>query len=274
MRRLWLPFALGFVLGVVAGLYYAWTVNPVNYVDTAPASLRRDFKSQYIALIASAYGATGDLERAAARLELFPEDNDPQTLAALAQEWLAPGHPPSEARSLVLLAADLGGAPLAHFATPARGAAPSPTSSAVVRPTTASPRLTPPSPKPTPPPGPTPTPTPEAAFRLLSREEICDPRVTDPLIQVLAQNSSGAPLPGIRVDVIWDTGEDSFYTGLKPEMGAGYGDFTMSDGVTYALRLSPGGDVIHDLQSGDCYGPSGEYFPSSWRLTFQQPTAP
>jgi hypothetical protein len=274
MRRLWLPVTLGFVLGVVAGLYYAWTINPVNYVDTAPASLRRDFKSQYVALIASAYIATGDLERATARLGLFPESGNPQALAALAQEWLGPGHPPSEARALVLLAADLGGAPLAQPATPARRIPPSPAATAAAQSTNTAPSLTPTLRQPTPPPSATPTPTPAAAFRLLSREEICDPRLTDPLIQVLTQDSSGAPLPGIRVDVLWDAGEDSFYTGLKPELGAGYGDFAISVGVTYALQVFPSGVVIRDLQSGDCFSPAGEPFPSSWRLIFQQPAAP
>jgi hypothetical protein len=273
MRKLWLPVVLGFSLGVMAGLYYAWTINPVEYVDTAPASLRRDFRSNYLALIASAYAATGDFERVTARLALFPETGQAEALAALAQEWLAAGHPESEARALARLVGDLRARRTPYPSATVRGslrASPTgtiPPSSTLLPSTTATPFMR------TPSPSATPSATLVASFRLLSREQICDPSLTDPLIQVLTQGATGEPLPGIRVDVIWDAGQDTFYTGLKPELGAGYGDFTMSQGVNYALQISPGGDVIRDLQPGDCFGPDGEYFLSSWRLIFQQPTA-
>lgn len=274
MRRLWLPVALGFILGVIAGLYYAWRVDPVEYVDTAPASLRGDFKSQYLALIASAYASTGDFERATARLRLLPEFKRPETVAALAREWLTPSHLGSEARALARLAGDLGASPITAPSAPAPTTSPSPGDATPTRLSSAPARSATPTPLGrTPSPSASPTATTVASFRLLSREQICDPSIKDPLIQVLTQGANGAPIPGIRVDVIWDTGQDSFYTGLKPEIGAGYGDFTMSEGVTYALQLSTGDDVIRDLQTGDCYGPQGDFYRSTWRLIFQQPAA-
>jgi hypothetical protein len=94
------------------------------------------------------------------------------------------------------------------------------------------------------------------------------------MIQVVVRDSAGDPLPGIRVIVFWDAGEDTFYTGLKPEQGAGYADFRMQEDVTYALQLAGGGAVIRDLRVADCFSPDGEYYPGSWELIFQQPAAP
>ncbi|MBI1865988.1 MAG: HD-GYP domain-containing protein, partial [Nitrospirae bacterium] len=42
----------------------------------------------------------------------------------------------------------------------------------------------------------------------------------------------------IEIVVVWDAGEDHFFTGLKPELGQGYADFTMTEGVSYTLRLA------------------------------------
>lgn len=50
------------------GLLYGWIIRPVEYVDTAPASLRQDYRSDYILMIAEAYSAEGDLELARVRL--------------------------------------------------------------------------------------------------------------------------------------------------------------------------------------------------------------
>ncbi|MCJ7709149.1 MAG: hypothetical protein MUO38_16215, partial [Anaerolineales bacterium] len=111
----WLVLVLGLVAGLAGGMYYAWNINPVEYVDTAPASLRPDFKAAYLTLIASAYAANRDLARAEARLALFPDPNPAETLAALAQQLLAFGVPSDEARALALLASDLAAGP----ATPA-----------------------------------------------------------------------------------------------------------------------------------------------------------
>ncbi|HLF81400.1 MAG TPA: hypothetical protein VI410_06490, partial [Anaerolineales bacterium] len=93
----WLPLLLGLGLGLAGGLFYSWIVNPVEYVETAPGSLREDFRSDYLALIAAAYSSHGDLVRARARLALFEGLNPAGELAALAQRRQASGHPISEA---------------------------------------------------------------------------------------------------------------------------------------------------------------------------------
>lgn len=54
----------GLLLGLGVGLLLAWVILPVPYVASTPVSLRSDFKDEYRYLIASAYTATGNLERA------------------------------------------------------------------------------------------------------------------------------------------------------------------------------------------------------------------
>jgi len=95
----WLPWVLGGVLGLLAGVFYAWRVNPVSYTQTDPTSLRADFRMDYLALIASAHAGTGDLGRAQARLAVFGAEGIAETLGALAQQRLAAGYPEAEARA-------------------------------------------------------------------------------------------------------------------------------------------------------------------------------
>jgi hypothetical protein len=257
----WIVLALGFVAGLAGGTYYAWNINPVEYVDTAPASLRADFKAAYLTLIASAYASNRDLARAEARLALFPDPNPAETLAALAQQLLASGVPSDEARALALLASDLE----ASLETPAVA-----TTESAASATSSLPTLTP-THTPTPPPTRTPTVTPGAPFELLSQEQVCDPLLAGPLLQVVVRDAAGQPVPGIEVIVVWDAGQDHFFTGLKPELGLGYGDFAMTEDVTYTLQLAHSDEPITGLTAEDCVGPDGELFLGSWRLTFVQP---
>jgi len=102
----------GLLIGIVLGVLHTWIVQPVEYIDTSPASLRPDFKDQYRALIAMAYVANGDLVRANARLELLQDEDVFRALAEQAQRTLAEGADIEAARALGVLAIALGqGAP-------------------------------------------------------------------------------------------------------------------------------------------------------------------
>ena len=98
----------GLVMGAFAGLLIAWILQPVEYIDTSPASLQAAYKDHYRLLIAAAYAANGDLVRAKARLELLEDDDILQALTEQAQRTLAEGNSPEEARALGLLALALG----------------------------------------------------------------------------------------------------------------------------------------------------------------------
>jgi uncharacterized membrane protein YccC len=98
----------GVVLGIILGILFAWVISPVKYVDTAPESLKDEFKDQYRVLIASAYVANGDLVRAKARLELLDEADIYLVVAEQAQQMLAEGGSVEEAQALGRLALALG----------------------------------------------------------------------------------------------------------------------------------------------------------------------
>jgi hypothetical protein len=262
MSRGALPFLAGVALGLAAGLTYAWAIDPVQFVGTSPAALRADFQADYLTLIASAYASTGDLPRAQARLAIFPDSNAAETLGALAQARLASGRPVAEAQALALLAGDLGMRPTPLPTAPARGTAAPPTTLPTV---THSPTTRP---------SPTVTLTPGAPFRVDSRELVCDPALRIPRIRVFVLDSAGQGVPGVEVLVVWDQGEDHFFTGLKPELGTGYGDFAMTEGVTYTVRLAESDALVSGLTTEPCDEDSGAGYPGSWMLVFVQPEQP
>lgn len=296
----------GFVLGAVLGLIYAWVIDPVEYVDASPTSLRDDFKNEYRALIAAAFVANGDLARAEARLALLGDGDVARALAEQAQRTLAEGQSPQEAQALGLLAGALGLGPTPVATSPrptdtstvslTTAIPPSPTAvvtvtvtpvvtSTVVAETTEPTDSNPSSPTPTqttvatrtPPPTGTPLPTrtptatPGAPFVLRDRIFICDQNLSGPLIQVLAEDTDGRPVPGLEVVVNWEGGEDHFFTGLKPELGLGYADFALTPGVVYTLRLVDGGELISDLTPAECETVTSSRYWGSWLLVFAQP---
>jgi hypothetical protein len=65
-RRLW--FILAIILGVSLGLAYGWVINPVKYVNTSPDSMREDYKTDYVLMVAEVYHSDGDIAGAARRL--------------------------------------------------------------------------------------------------------------------------------------------------------------------------------------------------------------
>ena len=74
----WFLFFLTIAFGILLGLLYGWIVDPVAYVDTTPDTLGRDYKSDYVLMVAEAYKAENDLGTALRRLALLgnrpPED--------------------------------------------------------------------------------------------------------------------------------------------------------------------------------------------------------
>jgi hypothetical protein len=69
---------------------------------------------------------------------------------------------------------------------------------------------------------------------------------------------------------VWDAGQDHFFTGLKPELGLGYGDFTMTEGISYTLRLADSQQPVTNLSVHECEADGDESYPGSWLLQFEQ----
>lgn len=78
-RLIW--FFLMIALGAAAGMVYGWVLNPVEYVNTAPATLRDDYKADYVLMVAEIYEADGSLEQASRRLSVL-ENLPPAQIAA------------------------------------------------------------------------------------------------------------------------------------------------------------------------------------------------
>jgi hypothetical protein len=65
---------IGVVLGIATGLIYGWIISPVEYINTAPDSLRADYRTDYVLMVAQAYSAEADLDAVQKRLAaLGPE---------------------------------------------------------------------------------------------------------------------------------------------------------------------------------------------------------
>ena len=103
-----------------------------------------------------------------------------------------------------------------------------------------------------------------------SRKLVCGQVLADPLIQVQAVDATGQPATGVEATVTWAGGEDHFFTGLKPELGAGYADFVMDPGTVYTLRLAEGGQPVSDLTAGECETPGGGHAWGAWLLIFKR----
>jgi hypothetical protein len=67
----WIRFFLAILVGVGLGLLYGWVIRPVDYVDTSPDTLRIDYKTDYILMVAEAYQGEGDLQLVIRRLALL-----------------------------------------------------------------------------------------------------------------------------------------------------------------------------------------------------------
>ena len=59
---------IGLFIGLLLGVLYGWVIRPVEYIDTAPDTLREDYCSEYVLMAAEAYSADGDLDLARVRL--------------------------------------------------------------------------------------------------------------------------------------------------------------------------------------------------------------
>jgi hypothetical protein len=99
----------------------------------------------------------------------------------------------------------------------------------------------------------TPTLFPTLSAPFVLKERAADCRSDTPgLLQIWIDNAGGQAIPGVRIQIAWKDGEESFFTGLKPEINAGYADYAMTRGLTYSLRVGENGETISDLGVADC----------------------
>ncbi len=247
------------IVGIAGGLVYTWVLDPIETYNTKPAALRTGDKLVYLAMIGDLYAYDEDLSWAKARLAELGVEADGVILAGLIERYLDSGGQPEEVRNLARLAEALGarGGVLLVFA-------PGPTPSPELEPTAPTlPQATPTS---------APSPTPAPSFQLVEQTAVCAAPGQPGRIAVRVRDASGTELGGIEIVVSWSTGQDRFFTGLRPELGVGWADFEMTPQVEYEVALASfRSDVAQGLTSELAPGlcPT-DTVALEWRVAFQQ----
>jgi len=80
-RSLWVFIILALITGIGLGLAYGWVIDPVDYFDLTPDTLRADYKADYVLMTAEAYRFEQDPGLAARRLAIFGTKS-PSAIAA------------------------------------------------------------------------------------------------------------------------------------------------------------------------------------------------
>lgn len=275
-----LGILLGLLLGVGGALTFAWVLSPVEVVDSEPWQLGADDKTQYMIAIALSYRYDGDLGTAINRLVGLRLPGDPiqavaDTACALATTGYANNTSGLNAVRALMRFYQLQGRTGCADQLIAAGEDPG----SVVNIDVPTPTLTlPPPPSKTPTPSadqPTPTPlfvavpssVPQNDFELVSVNTSCDTG----LIQVFVVELNGSTgIPGMEIRARWDGGESRFFTGLKPERGAGYADFQMEAGIDYLIDMPGRSDpVSRPLSAIPCTMEGGARALTSYTVIFR-----
>ena len=290
---------VGIVLGLGLGLLLTWQVWPVEYYNTDPIDLRQEHKDDYVVMIAAAYDQDRDLGVASLRLGELGLEDAKQSVLGLFQRYGEAGYR-EETRSLAQLAYDLGVTDVALLPyiqeptpTPQPTPEPTPTEEATETPTETppgpSPTPTQPTPEPTatatqPPPTPTytpttppaDTPTPTVAsdfdYQVVEQSDLgCSSDRDGDYILVYARDENDRGVAGVKLVVKGPGVEDSFFTGLKPEIGPGFADYLVMAAGSYTVQAAEGrSQVTQGLSfAADC---PAETPYRSWRVVFRRVT--
>lgn len=287
-------FLVAFCLGLGVTMIYGWYLAP-RRVEATPANLSDADREVYVLLVAANYAQDSNLTRAETRLAKLDLADPAFEVTRLAEAYAARNADSRDTQALALLAADLGQRlTLAQIYLPTP--TPTPTSTQTPTPTaTATPTQTP-SATPTPIPQVSSTPdgvglmtgmpTPSASstslpgvnpiFQLAQSVPLCD-NSADSQLRVYVQDRNGHGLSGYEVIVNWPSGEDRFYTGMYPEIGSGYADFSMAADRVYEVTLADGNAATASDVNADsttrCTNLPPDTGPS-WQIVFRQVSAP
>lgn len=276
----WGGLLAGLVTGIGAGLFIAWVLAPVQEFNTAPAQLHPEDKAHYAVAIMLAYEYDSDLVTVVNRLSALDVGGDPiQYIADTACDLARSGYVDSNAglravRTMKTFYQLQGRTGCADTLIPDVEA---PRIVEVIVPT-ATPTLTPPPSKtPTPEVAASPTATgvrlvpttpPQRAYEGSIVNTFCDLELNG-LIEVRVRDLGSEAIPGERIRVQWDGGEDTFVSGLKPERGADYADFQMEAGVSYLISMPGLSDPISQpIVATTCFTPGGDEAITSYRVVF------
>lgn len=285
-RISWIALLLGLAIGLGLGLTYTWVISPVVEYDTQPAQLSPEARRDYLIAISMSYRGDADLRRAVDRLVELRLPGDPfQALAeeacAMFQQGINTNALRNAVEAMIALykpqgrtgCADASDLFVVEQATPTAFPTAIPVTPTLVPPATKTPTLNAPPVLQTPPtlaPTRQPTAIPQTDDYIIANiQTYCSVELAG-LIEVYVQVPGEGDQPGVRVRVAWDTGEDFFFTGLKPERGAGYADFQMEANRSYTVELPQRSRRSTALAASQCTTESGERSTTSYRVVFRR----
>jgi len=273
---------IGLILGLAGGLYYTWIVSPPEETDTEPRQLSDEAKADYAVAIVLQYQRSGDLGATVQNLLDLQLGTDPiQAVADIACELAQTGYVDSSTglravRSLKTfyqlqgrsgcadeLIPDVDEPQVVEISVP--------TATPTLRPVPTKTPIITQQPSPTPV-GvqvvPTTRPQRQYEGRLVGT--FCDVELSGN-IEIRVQDVRGNGIPGETLRVRWDDGEELFVTGLKPERGAAYADYRMTDGRGYTIDMPGLADPIdRPLVANTCTTDAGTTATTSYWVVFAQ----
>lgn len=276
----WPSVLLGLILGIAGGLVWAWMVDPRVEFNTEPWQLQAQDRANYIVGVALSYSFDGNLNRAIERLLALRSKGDPiQEVADTACQLATTGYVDSSSglraiRAMMTFYQLQGRTSCADTLIPAVEQPTLVTQIEVSTPTPQPPATKTPTPESavrptnTPPPAIIPTAQPRSSYTVAAIRTYCDTDLSG-LIEVRVQDSGGDGIPGQPVRVRWDSGENTFFTGLKPERGPDYADFQMEAGKNYTVEMPGQSDPTQPLEASPCTTNSGEPAITSFQIFFR-----
>lgn len=273
--KFWGVLIVGLILGLAAGLLYAWVISPPEYYDTYPPLLDTAYRSEWIEMTVLAYGAEGNWSRTQLRLQSLSEREIRPIAAAVLDQAVAAGRPLVTLQRMAKLAAFYGiDTPAVAIYIGEDDIAPTSGPIATSQAITPTPAPTGTAVPPTNTPIPVPTMTTTipisaslSAFHIVSQTLTCTDRPQIAVSLALShtitvrrrEEVEWLPLPGREVWLLWEDGADRAVTGFNSEMGLGYADFIVAPGRTYKLYIDePRGVPVSTIQVEPCTGDEGE----------------
>jgi len=92
----WVKIAVAIIVGIALGIIYGWMIDPVEYVNATPDILREDYRADYVLMVAEAYQAEQDSNRAARRLAILGSEPPAQIVNGAIEFASAQGYTPDE----------------------------------------------------------------------------------------------------------------------------------------------------------------------------------
>lgn len=110
---------VGFIIaigaGLALGLWIGWQLIPRPYANTAPSTLRSDYQTDYVLMVAEVYQADNDLSAARERLNPLEDENPLRLVQQSIVNAQSLGYASADIQAMAALASAL---QLPTFSTP------------------------------------------------------------------------------------------------------------------------------------------------------------